>query len=80
MPTQVFQISRAPEAEPLTAEKMKQWLWKNRPDTEWEVRDVLFFRDRYRDALLEISNLDTGDPWKTYQKMQEIAEQALAGK
>ena len=37
-------------------------------------------RDRLAKALLEISNLDTGDPWKTYQQMQDIAEQALAGK
>ena len=44
------------------------------------VRDLKAERDRLAKALLEISNLDTGDPWKTYQEMQQIAEQALAGK
>ena len=64
MPRQIFAISRAPEAEPLTAEKLKRLLWHNRKDTEWEVRDVLFFRDEYKSALEAISG---------------IAERALAG-
>jgi len=40
MPTQIFEITRAPEAEPITARGLKYILSCNRRNTEWEVREI----------------------------------------
>lgn len=40
MPTQIFEITRAPEAEPITARGLKYILFCNRRNTEWEVREI----------------------------------------
>jgi hypothetical protein len=37
---QVFVITRAPEAKPLTARELKSLLYFNRTDTEWHVREI----------------------------------------
>jgi hypothetical protein len=39
---QVFVITRAPEAKPLTARELKSLLYFNRTDTEWHVREDLY--------------------------------------
>jgi len=82
MPTQIFQISRAPEAPPLTAERLRHLLWKDRVDTEWEVRDVLFFRDEYKAALERIQKWvnSRSNVQDMKEAIRQECEQALAGK
>ena len=37
MPYQIFEIIRAPEAEPLTAKELRDLIWESRRDSEWVV-------------------------------------------
>ncbi len=39
MPTQIFRITRAPEAKEITAQEIKQALMDVRRDTEWDVKE-----------------------------------------
>lgn len=38
---QVFMIERAPECEPVTRGDILGFLMKSRPDSEWNVREVI---------------------------------------
>uniref|UniRef100_A0A6M3IHV1 Uncharacterized protein n=1 Tax=viral metagenome TaxID=1070528 RepID=A0A6M3IHV1_9ZZZZ len=40
MPTQIFKISRAPEAPPLKPDDLFNMLYHSRRDTEWAVEEV----------------------------------------
>ena len=40
MPTQIFKITRAPEAIDITARELRSLLWHMRPDTEWAVLEI----------------------------------------
>jgi len=39
MTRQIFEIWRAPEAEPIEAHEIRYWLWIKRQDTEWDVEE-----------------------------------------
>ncbi len=45
MPTQIFRITRAPEAKEITAQEIKQALMEVRKDTEWDVKEGMRFPD-----------------------------------
>jgi len=40
MPSQIFRITRAPEAKPLDPQQLRSLLWTNRIDSQWEVTEV----------------------------------------
>ena len=40
MPSQLFRITRAPEAEPIDPDMLRRFLWRARPDSEWQVADI----------------------------------------
>ena len=42
MPSQIFKITRAPEAKPITAERLRSLLWRNPDgeDSDWEVKEM----------------------------------------
>ena len=41
MPTQAFEITRAPEAPPLEPEVIRRLLWYAVPTSEWDVWEVV---------------------------------------
>ena len=40
MPSQLFRITRAPEAEPIDPDMLRRLLWRARSDSEWQVTDI----------------------------------------
>ena len=40
MPTQIFKIMRPPEEMPLTEQELFSFLYKNRPKSEWAVKEI----------------------------------------
>lgn len=40
MPSQIFRITRAPEAEPIDPQQVRSLLWHNRKDSQWEVTEM----------------------------------------
>ncbi len=39
MPSQIFLITRAPEAEPIDQKQLRRMIYVERPDSEWEVKE-----------------------------------------
>lgn len=65
MLTQIFRITRAPEAEPITAQKLKHLLWRARTDSEWDVQEV----ELRQAVLLDKANTTTPTPPKSKEEI-----------
>jgi hypothetical protein len=40
MPSQLFRITRAPEAEPIAPQRIKRLIYADRDDSDWDVQEV----------------------------------------
>ena len=40
MPSQLFRVTRAPEAEPITPQQIRRMISVERDDSEWEVQEM----------------------------------------
>ena len=41
MPSQIFIITRAPEADPMTPQQIRRMIFSERTDSEWEVKEMV---------------------------------------
>lgn len=46
MPSQLFKITRASEADPVNSNRLRSLLWNDRKDSEWEVTEIIPTLDR----------------------------------
>ena len=61
MPSQLFRVTRAPEAEPMTPQQIRRMISVERDDSEWEVQEMELLPARvvsveHADALRRKSN------------------------
>ena len=40
MPSQLFRVTRAPEADPMTSQQIRRMISMERDDSEWEVTEM----------------------------------------
>jgi hypothetical protein len=75
MTFQIFKITRAPEARPITSAQLRSMLWRNldRSDSEWEVEEITETKQEDSKLWLDLTpELSGWYWWKSVNQPQAV--------